>query len=87
MELKVTFDLKTPPLVVRDGQAKSRTDFGIPEDKDEVYVTERAAFRWIVEKKWYIDARSNEEKREDKQSRFYKFELSNLEMIKQMEQA
>ncbi|MBE8232573.1 MAG: WYL domain-containing protein [Endozoicomonadaceae bacterium] len=71
-------------------RSQVRADFGIPEDKDELYVTERAAFRWILEKKWYIDARANYQKIEDNEhgfNRFYKFELSNLEMIKQMEQS
>lgn len=85
--LRLPLILKLHPSLSEMDKQKVRTDFGIPEDKDEVYVTEKAAFRWIVEKKWYIDARPNEEKREDKQSRFYKFELTNLEMINQMEQA
>ncbi|HDY7744141.1 TPA: WYL domain-containing protein [Vibrio vulnificus] len=66
------------------------TDFGIDEGKEELYVTERAAFRWILEKKWYIDARSQAQIDEDNQKgirRFYKFKLANLATIEQMENA
>lgn len=73
-----------------EGRRKVRADFGIPEDRDELFVTERAAFRWILEKKWYIDARSNSQKIEDSKNganRFYKFELTNLNMIEQMERS
>ncbi|WP_305403743.1 hypothetical protein [Photobacterium leiognathi] len=73
-----------------ESRRKVRADFGIPEDRDDLFATERAAFRWILEKKWYIDARSNSQKIEDSKNganRFYKFELTNLNMIEQMERA
>nr|MBF4338622.1 transcriptional regulator [Vibrio anguillarum] len=42
----------------------------------------RCAFLWIMEKEWFIDNRTDEEKSETKTSRFYKFELLNAEMLK-----
>lgn len=88
--LRLPLILKLHSSLSEKDKSKVKTDFGIPEDKDEFYVTERAAFRWILEKKWYIDARSNSQKIKDDNhgiNRFYKFELTNLEMIKQMEQS
>nr|MBF4427064.1 transcriptional regulator [Vibrio anguillarum] len=57
-------------------------DFGIPEGKDELTTSVRCAFLWIMEKEWFIDNRTDEEKSETKTSRFYKFELLNAEMLK-----
>ncbi|MGR5048844.1 WYL domain-containing protein [Photobacterium damselae] len=88
--LRLPLILKLHPSLSEKDKRKVRTDFGMANDKEELIVTERAAFRWIVEKKWYIDARSNEMKLEDDNrgfNRFYKFELSNLEMVEQMEKA
>jgi hypothetical protein len=79
--------LKLHPSLSEVEKTKVRIDFGIASDKDEICITERAAFRWILEKKWYVDARTAEEKSNNQQNRFYKFELNNLDMIKMMEQA
>lgn len=86
--LRLPLILKLHPSLSEKNKSKVITDFGMASDKEELIVTERAAFRWIVEKKWYIDARSQEQKLEDAQrgiNRFYKFELSNLEILEQME--
>lgn len=86
--LRLPLILKLHDSLSEEERQRVRTDFGIPEGKDEIYVTERAAFRWIVEKKWYIDARTDAQKSDDKKNwikRFYKFELANLEMVVQME--
>lgn len=63
-------------------KARIRTDFGIPENKNELTTSVRCAFHWIIEKEWFIDSRSEEEKLEQKIQKFYKFELINAEMIK-----
>jgi hypothetical protein len=68
--------------------ARIRTDFGMNEN--ELYITERAAFRWIVEKKWFIDCRTDEQIKDDTKKGkqpFFKFRLSNLDMVIQMESA
>ncbi|PMN91331.1 WYL domain-containing protein [Enterovibrio norvegicus] len=86
--LRLPLILKLHPTLSEAAKKQVRTDFGISEDKDELYITERAAFRWIVEKKWFIDARTEDEKKEDEENgirRFYKFELCNLDMVQQME--
>ena len=88
--LRLPLILKLHSSLSEKEKSQVKTDFGIPEHKDELYVTERAAFRWILEKKWYIDTRSNSQTLEDNNygiNRFYKFELTNLEMIEQMEQS
>ncbi|EGQ8940445.1 TPA: WYL domain-containing protein [Vibrio parahaemolyticus] len=86
--LRLPLILKLHTSLPEKERQKVRTDFGIPDDKDEIYVTERAAFRWILEKKWHIDARTHTQKEDDKQkriNRFYKFELTNLNMVMNME--
>ncbi|MGR5076067.1 WYL domain-containing protein [Photobacterium swingsii] len=86
--LRLPLILKLHASLSEKERQKVRTDFGIPDDKDEIYVTERAAFRWIVEKKWHIDARTDVQKADDSEkriNRFYKFELTNLNMVMQME--
>lgn len=86
--LRLPLILKLHDSLSEKGRQQARTDFGIPEGKDEIYVTERAAFRWIVEKKWYIDSRTDAQKLDDNNKgikRFYKFELANLDMVLQME--
>jgi len=85
--LRLPLILKLHPSLSEVEKTKVRIDFGIASDKDEICITERAAFRWILEKKWYVDARTAEEKSNNQQNRFYKFELNNLDMIKMMEQA
>ncbi|EAS76780.1 Predicted transcriptional regulator [Vibrio alginolyticus 12G01] len=86
--LRLPLILKLHDSLSEKGRQRVRTDFGIPEGKEELYVTERAAFRWIVEKKWYIDVRTDSQKSDDNKKgikRFYKFELVNLDMVMQME--
>ena len=63
-------------------KARIRTDFGIPENKNEMTTSVRCAFQWIIEKEWFIDSRNGEEKLEDKTPKFYKFKLLNAEMLK-----
>ncbi len=63
-------------------KARIRTDFGIPENKNEMTTSVRCAFQWIIEKEWFIDSRNGDEKLEDKTPRFYKFKLLNAEMLK-----
>lgn len=88
--LRLPLILKLHPSLSASEHNKIRTDFGIPENKDEIYITERAAFRWIIEKKWYIDTRTEPQRLIDEKNgfkRFYKLELSNLEMVIQMEKS
>ncbi|HHF2874914.1 transcriptional regulator [Vibrio panuliri] len=86
--LRLPLILKLHDSLSENGRQRVRTDFGIPDGKDEIYVTERAAFRWIIEKKWHIDVRTDAQKLDDNNKgikRFYKFELANLNMVMQME--
>ena len=63
-------------------QQRIRTDFGMTEGQDELTTSVRCAFMWIIEKEWFIDVRSAEEKKASTNQRFYKFELINSEMLK-----
>ncbi len=63
-------------------------DFGIPQDNDELFVSERLALIWMIKKKWYIDDRSPDKKNFDKNEkiiRFFKFELINKDMIEKLQ--
>lgn len=65
-------------------KSQIRRDFGIPQDSDELFTSERQALIWIIMKKWYIDDRSPDRKsheNSEKIKRFFKFELANREMI------
>ncbi len=86
--LRVPMMLKLVDSLSDDKKKQIRVDFGMDPNANDLLMTERAAFRWILQKKWYIDARSETQKNEDKNAcinRFYKFELNNLDMIKQLE--
>lgn len=86
--LRLPFILKLHESLSDSAKNEVRTDFGMASDTEEFYITERAAFRWIIEKKWYIDARTLQKKQKDKDNcvqYFYQFELTNLDMIIQME--
>jgi len=61
-----------------------RTDFGMNQDTDEITISVRSAYLWILEKKWFID-RTPQNSDTDKQ-RFYKFKLINSDMIRLLEQ-
>jgi hypothetical protein len=88
--LRVPLILKLHSSLSDAKKAQVRTDFGMGFNSDELYITEKAAFRWILEKKWFIDARSEDKKSQDKKNHFqcfYQFELMNLDMILNMEKA
>ena len=62
-------------------QQRIRTDFGMTEGQDELTTSVRCAFMRIIEKEWFIDVRSAEEKKASTNQRFYKFELINSNSI------
>lgn len=80
--LVLPLQLRIHPDRDEDQKRRIRTDFGIPEGKDDLTTSVRCAFLWIMEKEWFIDSRNNEQKLDTKTSRFYKFELLNAEMLK-----
>ncbi|MUK60696.1 WYL domain-containing protein [Aliivibrio fischeri] len=66
-----------PKLTSESEKAAIRTDFGIPADQDELILTEKAAFLFLLAKQWHIDTKENEN-----DESYYKFKLKNLEMIR-----
>jgi len=67
-----------------EDKSKIKIDFGISNDKDELVLTVREPFLWIIKKKWYVDDRTEETKNTDKENKvfkYYKFEISNKEML------
>jgi len=68
-------------------KSQTRRDFGISQDQDELFCSEREAFLWITKKKWFVDDRTAEQRQidDDKEvKRFYKFQLMNGDMIEQL---
>ncbi|HIF9503056.1 TPA: WYL domain-containing protein [Photobacterium damselae] len=66
-----------------------KADFGF-NGESKLIVTERAALIWMLEKQWFIDARTNEDIEKDnddikkgkKTKPYYKFDLNNKDMVK-----
>ena len=79
--LKPHFDLES------EEKSKIKIDFGISNDTDELVLTVREAFLWIIKKKWHIDDRTEEVKNADEKneiSKYYKFEIVNKSMLDQL---
>ncbi|QYJ89676.1 WYL domain-containing protein [Shewanella halotolerans] len=84
--LRLPLALKLHSNLNEEKKSQIRKDFGIPEDSDELFVSERQALIWMIKRKWYIDDRSSEQKnQEEKLKRFFQFELTNVDMIKMLE--
>ncbi|MEY8213888.1 MAG: transcriptional regulator [Colwellia sp.] len=86
--LRLPLILKLHESLDEKKKSQVRRDFGIPQDSDELYTSERQALIWIIKKKWYIDDRNPEKKaseNKDKIKRFFKFELANREMIEKLQ--
>ncbi|MFA0412743.1 transcriptional regulator [Vibrio renipiscarius] len=61
-----------------------RMDFGMPDGAEEIMLSVRCAYLWILERKWFIDRRDQLIKALDQKnnkSTFYKFELINKESV------
>jgi predicted DNA-binding transcriptional regulator YafY len=85
--LRLPLILKLHSSLSEDSKSQIKRDFGIPQEKDELYTSEREAFLWITKKKWYIDDRNLEQIELEYKSgikRFYKFQLMNIEMIEKL---
>lgn len=82
--LIVPLQLKLHNTLSDDQKNRVRTDFGMNEDTDEITISVRSAYLWILEKKWFID-RAPQNSDADKQ-RFYKFKLINSDMVRLLEQ-
>ena len=65
-----------PSLTVND-KASIRKDFGMPQEQNDLILTERAALLWLLTKQWHIDY--NEVPSTDK---YYKFIVKNRDMLK-----
>ena len=88
--LRLPLILKLHESLSEENKAQVRRDFGIPQGQDELFTSEREAFIWITKKKWYIDDRNKEQIESDNKQglkRFYKFELTNYEMIEKLKES
>jgi hypothetical protein len=86
--LRLPLMLKLHENLDENKKLQIRRDFGIPQDSDELFVSERLALIWMIKKKWYIDDRSPDKKSSDEseqRKRFYKFELCNKDMIEKLQ--
>jgi hypothetical protein len=88
--LRLPLILKLHESLSEENKAQIRRDFGIPQEQDELFTSEREAFIWITKKKWYIDDRNQKQIELDNKEglkRFYKFKLTNHEMIKKLKES
>lgn len=86
--LRLPLILKLHESLDETKKSQVRRDFGISQDSDQLYTSERQALIWIIKKKWYIDNRDPEKKTSedhDNIKRFFKFELVNREMIEKLQ--
>lgn len=86
--LRLPLMLKLHENLDENKKLQIQRDFGIPQDNDELFVSERLALIWMIKKKWYIDDRSPDKKNFDKNEkiiRFFKFELINKDMIEKLQ--
>ncbi len=61
-----------------------RMDFGMADGSEEILLSVRCAYLWILEKKWFIDRRDPLKKALDEKENkriFFKFELINKESV------
>lgn len=85
--LRVPLVLKLHESLDHKKKSEIQRDFGMHAEDEELLISERQAFLWILEKKWFIDNRSPEKRefeKEQKIKRFYKFELTNSDMIRML---
>lgn len=88
--LRLPLILKLHESLSEENKAQIRRDFGIPQEQDELFTSEREAFIWITKKKWYIDDRNQKQIELDNKEglkRFYKFKLTNHEMIEKLKES
>lgn len=67
-----------------EDRSEIKIDFGISNETNELVITVREPFLWLLKQKWYIDDRSKEIKKRDQEnniSKYYKFEIVNKEML------
>ncbi|MDE1309332.1 transcriptional regulator [Vibrio aestuarianus subsp. cardii] len=61
-----------------------RMDFGMADGSEEIMLSVKAAYLWILERKWFIDRRDPLKKALDEEENkplFFKFELTNRETV------
>lgn len=73
--------LELHPSLTTKEKKTIRQDFGMKPDQNDLILTEKAAFLWILRKQWNIDISSSSD--ENKNNTFYKFSLKNTDMLSQ----
>lgn len=68
-------ELEINPILNDDEKNEIRRDYNIPDDKNKILITERAAFLWIIFNEWSVDF-------QQKNYDSFKFKLNNAEMLR-----
>lgn len=68
-------ELEINPILGDDVKNEIRRDYNIPDGKDKILFTERAAFLWIIFNEWSVDF-------QQKNHDGFKFILNNAEMLR-----